>query len=100
MTDPEPIDPQRIHIWVTGHVQNVGFRAFAQHAGVLFGLTGWVRNVGYDTVEAAAEGPHDRLEEFAEALQKGPRGGRVENARIERETAHGEFKDFGVKISA
>jgi len=99
MPDPELIVPQRIHIWVTGHVLNVGFRAFAQHTGVQFGLTGWVRNVGYDTVEAVAEGPHDRLEKFAEALQKGPRGGRVEHARIEWESAAGEFKDFGVKNS-
>ncbi len=96
---PKPSDPLRIHIRVTGRVQGVGFRAFVQQSGALFGLTGWVRNVGYDTVETVAEGPRERLEQFAEAVKSGPRAGRVDETRIEWETASGEFRDFGVKYS-
>ncbi len=99
MTEPKPSDPLRVHIRVTGRVQGVGFRAFVQQSGMEFGLTGWVRNVGYDTVEAVAEGPRERLEKFAEAVKTGPRAGRVDDARIEWETASGEFQDFGVKSS-
>ena len=99
MTELKPGDLIRIHIWVTGRVQGVGFRAFVQQSGVLFNLTGWVRNVGYDTVETVAEGPRERLEKFAEAVKTGPRAGRVEEARIEWETARGEFQNFGVKYS-
>lgn len=100
MTDPKPNDPHCIHIWLTGHVQGVGFRSFVQQSGVRFGLTGWVRNVGYDMLETVAEGPRDRLEKFAETVKNGPRAGRVDEARIEWETATGEFKDFGVKNSS
>jgi acylphosphatase len=100
MADQKPNDPVRIHIWVTGTVQGVGFRSFVQQSGVQFGLTGWVRNVGYDTVEAVAEGPRDRLEKFAEAVKNGPRAGRVNEARIEWETAVGEFQNFSIKYSA
>ncbi|MBE3066402.1 MAG: acylphosphatase [Chloroflexi bacterium] len=99
MTEPKPSDSLRIHIWVTGHVQGVGFRAFVQQSGVLFGLTGWVRNVGYDTVETVAEGTRDGLEKFAEAVKNGPHAGKVDEARIEWETATGEFQNFGVKFS-
>jgi acylphosphatase len=99
MANPTPIELLRIHIWVTGHVQGVGFRSFVQQSGVLFGLTGWVRNVGYDTVEMVAEGPREGLEKFAEEVKTGPRGGRVEKAKIEWKTALGEFKNFGVKYS-
>jgi acylphosphatase len=97
MTEPRPGDLLRIHIWVTGHVQGVGFRAFVQQSGVLFGLTGWVRNVGYDTVETVAEGSRDRLERFAKAVNTGPRAGRVDEARIEWKMAMGEFQNFCVK---
>jgi acylphosphatase len=99
MTEPKPGDLVRIHIWVTGRVQGVGFRAFVQQSGVLFNLTGWVRNVGYESVETVAEGRRERLEKFAEAVKTGPRAGRVDETRIEWETASGEFQNFGVKFS-
>jgi len=56
MTDANPNEIVRAHVWVTGRVQNVGFRAFVQESGALLRLTGWVRNVSYDRVEAVAEG--------------------------------------------
>jgi acylphosphatase len=99
MTVPEASEPVRIHIWVKGRVQGVGFRAFAQQTGVQLGLTGWVRNVGYETVETMAEGPRERLERFAEEMKKGPRAGNVEEAKVEWEPAKGEYKNFSVKYN-
>jgi acylphosphatase len=84
---------------VTGRVQNVGFRAFVQERGVSFRLTGWVRNVGYDRVEAVAEGPRQAVEKFVQAVQTGPRAAQVDEARLEWETPTGEFRDFGVRHS-
>lgn len=92
-------DPARIHIWVTGRVQGVGFRFFVQQSGVDFGLGGWVRNVGYDTVETVAEGPREFLEKFNIVVTTGPRAARVDDVRVEWEIACGEFRDFGVKYS-
>jgi acylphosphatase len=99
MDESKPGDTVRIHIWVTGRVQGVGFRAFVQQYGAQFNLTGWVRNVGYDTVETVADGQREKLEKFAEAVKTGPRAGRVDEARIEWEAAIGEFQNFGVKFS-
>ena len=99
MTDQERSNTTRIHVWVTGHVQGVGFRSFVQQSGVLLKLTGWVRNVGIDTVETVAEGPREGLEKFLEGVKKGPRAGRVDEARIEWEIAIGEFQNFGIKYS-
>jgi acylphosphatase len=92
-------DTHRLHIWVTGRVQGVGFRAFAQQAGSTLQLTGWVRNVGYDQVEAMAEGPRVTLEQYAEALKAGPRGSRVDECRLEWEKASGEYDRFYVRSS-
>jgi acylphosphatase len=89
----------RVHIWVTGRVQGVGFRAFVQRMGVSLGITGWVRNVGDDRVEAVAEGPQETLDKFAELLKNGPTGARVDEARLEWETPTAEFRNFHIKYS-
>ncbi|MGQ9832642.1 MAG: acylphosphatase [Candidatus Villigracilaceae bacterium] len=87
----------RVHIWVTGRVQGVGFRAFVQQAALLSGLRGWVRNVGYDQVETIAEGPRATLERFVETVQSGPRASRVDHSRVEWEPPTGEFVSFFVR---
>lgn len=78
-----PTDQFRIHLRVTGRVQNVGFRAFVQQAATLLHLTGWVRNVSHDQVEAEAEGPRQALEEFIRKIGVGPRGSRVDDLQVE-----------------
>jgi acylphosphatase len=97
MTKTPPNDLARVHIWVSGRVQAVGFRAFVLHAGTLYGLTGWVHNQGYDQVETVAEGSRPELERFTEAVKTGPPASRVEEARVEWETPSGEFHRFDVK---
>ncbi len=98
MTEINPNDLVRVHIWVTGRVQGVGFRAFVQQSGALFGLTGWVRNLGYNQVEAVAEGRRNVVERFIEAVRTGPRASRVDDARIEWEMPTGELEQFGVRF--
>lgn len=90
----------RAHIRVRGRVQNVGFRAHVEyHATQIGGITGWVRNVGNDTVEVVAEGERTTVEKFIEFVKQGPRVSRVDEANVEYEEATGEFKEFGVKRS-
>ena len=90
----------RAHIWVRGRVQNVGFRAHVEYsARQIGGLTGWVRNVGYDTVEAVAEGERSQVQRLIEAMKQGPLGSRVDDARVEWEGPTGEYQQFGVRRS-
>lgn len=90
----------RAHIWVKGHVQGVGFRAHVEYsARQIGGLTGWVRNVGYDTVEAIAEGAREKVERLIEAIKQGPRAARVSESKVEWEQPTAEFDRFGVKRS-
>lgn len=97
---PETTENVRAHIWVKGRVQGVGFRAHVEYsARQINGLTGWVRNVGYDTVEAIAEGQRDNVERLIEAMKQGPRGARVDQSNVEWETVTGEFREFGVRRS-
>ena len=90
----------RAHIWVKGRVQGVGFRAHVEYAArQIGGLTGWARNVGYNTVEAIAEGERGKVELFIEQMKQGPRMSRVDESRVEWEDVTGEFREFGVKRS-
>ena len=90
----------RAHIWIKGRVQGVGFRAHVEYqARQIGGLTGWVRNVGYDTVEAIAEGDRDKVERFIEEMKQGPRASRVDESKVEWQEPTGEFDRFGVKRS-
>ena len=89
----------RVHIWVRGRVQGVGFRAFVQQSAMVMGLKGWVRNVGWDQVETIAEGDKSVLEQFVGAVRTGPRASQVEDARVEWEPATGEFESFQVRSS-
>jgi acylphosphatase len=91
--------PARVHIWVMGRVQGVGFRAFVAQSAALIGVRGWVRNVGWDTVEAVAEGDPQQLEQFTRAMKAGPRASRVDDSRVEAETPTGEFPDFEMRAS-
>jgi acylphosphatase len=88
-----------LHLWVTGRVQGVGFRAHVQFVAQTLGLIGWVRNVGYDQVETVAEGQRADLEEFARLVCAGPRAARVDESRIEWFSANNDFSDFNVRSS-
>ena len=101
--DPKPKSGNevvRAHIWVRGRVQGVGFRAHVEYsARRIGGLSGWVRNVGNDTVEAVAEGERAVVDRLIEAMKQGPRASRVDESKVEWETPTGEFAEFGVKRS-
>ena len=100
MDQKNPSTNVRAHIWVKGRVQGVGFRAHVEYeARQIGGLTGWVRNVGYDIVEAVAEGERANVDRFIEMMKQGPRMSRVDEARVEWEDVTGEFREFGVKRS-
>jgi acylphosphatase len=90
----------RAHVWVKGRVQGVGFRAYVEYAArQIGGLTGWVRNVGYDTVEAVAEGERADVELFIQTMKDGPSAARVDESTVEWEQPTGEFERFGVRRS-
>ena len=89
----------RVHIWVRGRVQGVGFRAFVQQTAMVMGVKGWVRNVGWDQVEAIAEADKAVLERFIQAVRIGPRASQVEDSRFEWEPMTGEFESFQVRSS-
>jgi len=63
---------------ITGEVQGVGYRFFAQRAAARHQVRGYVRNCPDGTVEALAEGSEGDVEEFKKDLVTGPSWSSVE----------------------
>ncbi|GAB4542181.1 MAG: acylphosphatase [Anaerolineales bacterium] len=99
MQPQNPNENRRVHVWVKGRVQGVGFRAHVEYFAAQCGVSGWARNVGADTVEAVAEGTPAQLALLLDAVKRGPRMARVDEFRVEEEPATGEFTGFSVRRS-
>ncbi|MDP1889874.1 MAG: acylphosphatase [Gemmatimonadaceae bacterium] len=68
---------------VRGRVQHVGFRWFVARAARDCALAGWVRNAEDGTVEVAAEGTVEQVEQLLAALRRGPSQALVQSVEIE-----------------
>ena len=64
---------------ISGEVQGVGYRYFAQRSAARHQVHGYVRNLDDGRVEALAEGPPNAVEEFKHDLVAGPSYSRVEH---------------------
>jgi acylphosphatase len=64
---------------ISGEVQRVGYRFFAQRAAARHQVTGYVRNLPDGRVEALAEGALENVEAFKHDLATGPAFALVEN---------------------
>jgi acylphosphatase len=90
------VETQRVHIFVEGRVQGVGFRYFTLEIANRFEITGWVRNTHNQEVEITAEGSREKLDQFINIIRRGPNAGFVKHLRIQWQSTTGEFKRFSV----
>jgi acylphosphatase len=83
-----------VRILVSGRVQGVGFRAFAQRQADRLGIDGWVRNLADGRVEALAAGQETAVGEFIEALRRGPLIARVAGIEVMEAADHAPAAGF------
>ena len=76
------MEAERIHLFVCGIVQGVGFRYAARHQALSLGLSGWVRNTEDGRVEIEAWGPRDRIDQLVAWCHEGPPSAEVERVEI------------------
>ncbi len=88
---------KRAHIWVSGRVQGVFYRATAKEVADRLRLTGWVRNLPDGRVEAVVEGPEDAVKAFIDWCWEGPPLARVEDVEVVWEDPTGEFSGFKIR---
>ncbi|MEA3344239.1 MAG: acylphosphatase [Patescibacteria group bacterium] len=86
----------RAHIYVSGKVQMVFFRASVLKKAISFGLKGFVRNTFDNKVEAVFEGEKKKIEEIINWSKIGPRLSVVKKVDVFWEGYQNEFKDFKI----
>jgi acylphosphatase len=81
---------------VTGRVQMVMYRDFAQRKASKLGLVGTVQNLDDGSVAIVAEGDEEKLEDFIQYLNKGSLLSKVKNVRITWGEVSGAFSQFKI----
>ena len=67
---------------ISGMVQGVGFRAFAERSARQIGVTGWARNLDDGGVEVQANGTVEQLDDFEAQVRQGPRWAQVRAVEV------------------
>ncbi len=83
--------------YVSGRVQGVGFRYFAERIATELGVTGYTRNLDDGRVEVYAVGSAEKLSELSGYLWKGPRMADVRQVE-ELEAPLQEYSDFRIEF--
>ena len=83
-------DRVRAHVFVSGRVQGVYYRASTRDAAREVGVDGWVKNLDDGRVEAVFEGSEESVEEMIEWCRTGSRAATVENIEVTTTEPEGE----------
>lgn len=87
----------RGHFIVSGRVQGVCFRMYANQEASSLGLSGWVRNLDTGDVEVVAEGEDEAVTALLSWCREGPSHANVTNVSSEYSEATGEFSPFEIR---
>lgn len=89
-------DYARAHVYVSGKVQGVYYRASTRDAAGKRDVSGWVRNLDDGRVEAVFEGPRTAVEEMIDWCHHGSPAARVEAVDVKYEEPTG-IEGFEIK---
>ena len=88
---------KRAHVFVSGRVQGVFFRATTRDEANKRGVQGWVKNLRDGRVEAIFEGEEERVKEMIDFCHEGSSASRVEDVEFEWEEYKDEFDGFEIR---
>ncbi|XVH31067.1 acylphosphatase [Haloferacaceae archaeon DSL9] len=80
-----PNERVRAHVFVSGRVQGVYYRANTRDTARERGLDGWVRNLDDGRVEAVFEGPRDAVDDLVEWCHSGSPAANVDDVSVSYE---------------
>ena len=87
----------RAHLIISGRVQGVAFRYYAQDIAQNLGVKGWIRNCWDGKVEIVLEGEGEEVKELVDWCYHGPESAVVEKVDMKWEEYRGEFNSFGIR---
>ncbi|HJU05819.1 MAG TPA: acylphosphatase [Nitrospiraceae bacterium] len=89
-------DRARACIWISGRVQGVAYRAFAQQEALQHALDGGVRNLDDGRVAVEVEGEKGAIDALIARLRAGPRMARVDHLEIRWEPPRNQDAGFHI----
>lgn len=88
---------KQVHLYIKGDVIGVGFRAWTKIQAKIIGVTGWVRNVDGDWVEAQIQGEEEKIKQIIELIKHGPPVSQVSGVEIFWQEPNEVFDEFEIK---
>lgn len=85
------------HIFISGRVQGVGFRAFTRKEASSRGITGWVKNLADGRVEIKIQGESEDIKDMIRRIKEGPSFARVDDIEVSDEEIE-NFDRFEVRF--
>jgi acylphosphatase len=85
-----------MEIFYSGRVQGVGFRYTAKSTAAGYEIVGTVRNLSDGRVELIAEGLHDELDQFRQAIRDAGLKLFIRDEAITWSQAQNSFKGFEI----
>lgn len=95
MCDQQSTSLVRAHVLISGRVQGVGYRFFTRQQARQLKLTGWVRNLPTNEVEAVFEGDRSTVEQMLHWCQCGSPDAEVKQVQVKFSPAQG-IEDFQI----
>jgi acylphosphatase len=91
------VDRKRVHVYISGMVQGVFFRAKTRNEAIRNNVMGWVRNIPDGRVEAVFEGKPEYVDHMLNWCRVGPDLAVVEHVEAVDEPYSGSFIDFSIR---
>jgi acylphosphatase len=85
---------KQAHVYISGFVQGVGYRAYVRSKARKLGLVGWVRNLSDERVEGVFQGEKDVIEKLLKLCRRGPFFANVKDIVVDWEEAQETFLEF------
>jgi acylphosphatase len=89
--------PSARQFFISGDVQGVGYRFFAQRASARHQVVGYVKNLDDGRVEVLAEGPAPNVDAFKHELLTGPRYSSVDHIEEINVDTTGSYSSFRIE---
>jgi len=86
-----------VYVVVSGYIQGVGFRYFAQHKALEFQIAGWVHNAPDGKVEIEAEGDARDIETFIDWMKIGPSRAVIRSFSVSEISPPRNFTNFTIR---
>jgi len=86
-----------VHVFISGKVQGVWFRANTKQQAEQRNVSGWVRNTSDGKVEAVFQGDADAVDDIISWCHQGSSMSEVSDVSVETLDDDKEFQGFNIK---